>query len=88
MKSIYFLEVHSAAFDFSPCNRGIARTVIRLGDPAHPDEGRPQGLRQRCMYSTTTDHSVNGVIKVISTDEPANLAAVSALCTAHHGIPS
>jgi hypothetical protein len=39
------------------------------------------------MYNTATDHSVKGTVQVISTAEPANLAAVNELCLAHHGLP-
>jgi hypothetical protein len=84
----YYLEIHSGAFDFSPCNSGVARISIRFGDPSHPDEGLAPGAQKHCYYSTTTDHSVKGAIAAISTNDPANLAAVQALCAAHHGVPS
>lgn len=87
-KATYYLEIHSGAFDFSPCNSGIARMPIHIGDPTHPDEGVAQGAQKHCYYSTTTDHSVKGTVTVISTNDPANLAAVQALCAAHHGVPS
>src|SRR5882757_3066391 len=86
-KAVFYLEIHSAALDFSPCDSGIARISIHLGDPNHPDEGLAQGLQQRCMYNSNTDHSVHGGVQVISTAEPANLAAANQLCAAHHGLP-
>jgi len=85
-KATYYLEIHSAAFDFSPCNAGIARIVVRPADLNHPDAGLAPGPRHGCTYSGTTDRSVNGVITVFTTFEPANLATVDALCAAHHGL--
>jgi hypothetical protein len=86
-KATYYLQIHSAALNFSPCDSGIARISIHIGDPSHPYEGLAQGLQQRCMYNTATDHSVKGTVQVISTAEPANLDAANELCLVHHGLP-
>jgi hypothetical protein len=84
-KAVFYLQIRSAALDFSPCDSGIARISIHISDPT--DAGLAQGLQERCMYNTNTDHSVHGSVQVISTAEPANLAAANKLCTAHHGLP-
>jgi hypothetical protein len=84
-KAVFYLQIHSAALDFSPCETGIARISIRISDPA--DAGLAQGLQERCVYNTNTDHGVRGSVQVISTAEPANLAAANELCAAHHGLP-
>jgi hypothetical protein len=80
---VYYLDIHSGAFDFSPCGSGIARIPICVADPQRPLE---QGLQERCMYSGSTDPTVNGFVSVLSSQRPADVRSADRLCTAHHGV--
>ena len=80
---VYYLDIHSGAFDFSPCDSGTARIPIRVGDPQRP---LGEGLQQRCMYGAATDPSVNGYVNVLSSARPSDILSANRLCTAHHGI--
>ena len=80
---VYYLEIHSAAFDFSPCDSGAARIPIRVSNPQPP---LVEGPQERCRYSGATDPSVNGYVNVLSSSRPPDFISATQLCTAHHGV--
>ena len=80
---VYYLDIHSGAYDFSPCNSGTARIPIRVGDPQHPVG---EALQERCRYGGATDASVNGFVSVLSSPRTVDALAADRLCTAHHGV--